>query len=118
MGHEIKVNFERNKVASPHRNATLVLFNYPTEKYGPIGLDRIQEAASVGYPYRGHRAEGWDWYVMPTGEQLQGRDAVVEALRAEPTQVELVRDRVLALRSGDIVLDDIEADLAELENVE
>ncbi len=117
VGHEIKVNFERNKVASPHRTATLSLFNYPTEKYGPIGLDKVDEAVTVGIR-RGAIVQSGGWFTLPTGEQVQGRPAVVDALRADAAVVEMVRDRVIALNAGEVIIDDHEADLAELEAVE
>lgn len=117
VGHEIKVNFERNKVSSPHRTATLSLFNYPTEKYGPIGLDKVDEAVTVGIR-RGAIEQNGGWYILPTGEKVNGRDAVVEALRADPTVVDLVRERVIALNAAEVIIDDHEADLAALDGAE
>lgn len=117
VGHEIKVMFERNKVAPPHRVATLVLFNQPSEKYGPVGIDKVDEAATVGMR-RGVIQQSGAWYTLPTGERVNGREAVVHALREDPAVVQMVREKVLALNAGEVILDDIEADLAALEGAE
>jgi hypothetical protein len=114
VGHEIKINFERNKVAPPHKIATMVLFNQTTDKFGPVGIDLVDEAATVGMR-RGVIHQKGAWYVLPTGEQVQGRPAVVQALRDDPAVVQMVREQVLALNVGEIVVHDLEADLAAAE---
>lgn len=114
VGHEIKIMFERNKVAPPHKVATMVLYNQASEKYGPVGIDLVDEAATVGMR-RGVIAQSGAWYTLPTGERVQGRESVVKALRDDPAVVSMVRERVLALNAGEIVLHDLSADLAAAE---
>lgn len=107
VGHEIKIKVERNKVAPAYREATLVMFNQPS-KYGPVGIDKVDEAVTVGLKtgiIQGHGA----WFDVPgISERLNGRQAIVDALRENPEALEEVRAEVLKTREHEIVLDDLE----------
>lgn len=93
VGHELSVKVERNKVAPPGRKVTINLFNQASEKYGPRGLDRADEAAQLGLkPEVGLIQRKGAWYVLTTtGEQVQGLDAMRELLRANPDEIERIR---------------------------
>ncbi len=96
VGHEVAVKIERNKVAPPNRKALFSLVGIGGTKYGPIGVDRADEAARLGLKHGLIQASG-SWYTVPvTGERLQGRDAVVEALRSAPEVIAHIRTEVLA----------------------
>ena len=117
VGHEIKVKVERNKVSPPGRDATLVLFNQPS-KYGPIGLDKVDEAVSLGIRL-GVIKQGGAFYTLDGEfEKVKSRDSVIELFREKPELVSKVRERVLALTEDGIIIDDIESDLADLSEVE
>ena len=116
VGHEIKVRLERNKVAPPYRDATLVLFNQPS-KFGPVGLDKVDEAVSLGIRL-GVIKQGGAFYTLDGEfEKVKSRDSVIELFREKPELVDKVRKRVLALTAEEIIIDDIEGDLADLSEV-
>lgn len=103
VGHHIAVNIERNSVAPAYRVATFPIFHIATDKYGPIGIDAADEATTIGIK-TGVIQQAGAWYtITPTGERVQGRDAVVEALRAVPATITQVRDRALATVAGEVV---------------
>lgn len=116
VGHEIACFIDRNKVAKPKRTAFITLVYSETDKYGPVGFDKADEAASMGVK-TGVIAQNGGWYTFSTtGERVQGRDKVLEILRNDPEQVDQVRDRILASLAGEIISDegpDIEAAEAE-----
>lgn len=115
VGHELVLKVERNKVAPPGRRATVNLFNQASEKYGPRGLDRADEAAQLGLrPEVGHIIRKGAWYVLAsTGEQVQGLDAMRELLRANPDEVERIRIAAVAAVSHTIVPEEVEHEEAD-----
>lgn len=106
VGHEIAIDVERNKVAPPRKIATINLFNQASEKYGPRGVDKADEASLLGLkPMVGAIQQNGGWYtILSTGEKVQGREAVVSALRADPELVADIRSRALAAISGEVVV--------------
>lgn len=105
VGQTISVKVEKNKVASPGRIAKLSIFNTPTEKYGPAGVDRAFEAWTIGKVLKLFGTGGGGIYTMPDGEKFKGEAAVLEHLRSSPATVELIRSRILATVAGEIVDD-------------
>jgi recombination protein RecA len=116
VGHEVACMVERNKVAPPKKRASFVLFHTPTSKYGPAGFDKADEVATMGIK-TGVIAQTGAWYTFSTtGEKVNGRDAVVDALRAMGQEhMDEIRERVLATIADQIVTGaeaevDLEAD--------
>lgn len=99
VGHEIAIVVERNGVAPAYRTATASMFNVPTEKYGPIGVDQADQAVTMGIR-TGVIRQGGAWYDLPTGQHLQGRAAVLDTLRTDTDALEAVRIRVLDIAAG------------------
>jgi recombination protein RecA len=97
VGREIAVKVERNSVAPKGRTAQFTLFSVETAKYGPVGIDRADEAATLGIE-TGIIDQSGAWYTFSTtGERLQGRDAVVKALRDQPGLIDGLRAAALNL---------------------
>ena len=111
VGHEIKVKVERNKVAPAYREATMVLFNQNCN-LGPIGIDTVDETATLGIKL-GIIEQAGAWFTIPGGERVQGRPAVIAALRNDPERVKAIRELVLATRAGEV--DTSALDVVELE---
>lgn len=101
VGHEIAVTIERNGVAPAYRTAIFPLFHVSTEKYGPIGIDQADEATTLGID-TGVIERSGAWYTLPGGDRHQGREAIVEALRADPVMLESIRKTVLSSVVGDL----------------
>jgi recombination protein RecA len=112
VGHEIKIRVERNKVSTAYRDATVVLY-HKDSKHGAIGIDKVDEAVTMGISHGGIE-QGGAWYTMPNGERLQGRDAVVEFVRQDPSQIQLIRDKIFRQSNAPIIENDIEEDIAEI----
>jgi recombination protein RecA len=96
VGHEVAIHVERNSVAPPKQTARVSLFNQPTAKFGPLGIDRADEAVTVGLR-TGVILQNSAWYTLTTtGEKINSREKVVEALRKDPTLTEGIRVAALA----------------------
>lgn len=104
VGHEIAILVERNGVAPAYKTAIVTLFNQATAKYGPMGVDKADEAATLGLRL-GIIGQSGGWYTLPTGERVNGRDKMVAALRADPALVEQVRTEALAAVAEDVIPD-------------
>lgn len=105
VGHIVAAQVERNKVAPPKKRAEFTIIHTPSVKFGPVGLDRVDEAVTMGLK-TGVIEQSGGSYTMPTGEKLKGREKIVEALHAEPALVDDIRERVLATISGSVVTGD------------
>lgn len=101
VGHEVAIYIERNGVAPAFRTAIITLFNVSTEKYGPLGIDAADEATTLGLD-TGVIQQSGAWYTLPGGDRHNGRDKVVEALRADDKMRESVRRAVLASVAGEV----------------
>lgn len=108
VGHEIAILVERNKVAPGGREATVGIFSVASDEFGPKGVDRALEAAHIGLKKSvGVIERSGAWYTfLPTEERFQGQEALVEYLRANPSQIEEVRRAAIASLSHEV---DIEA---------
>lgn len=104
VGHEIACFIERNKVAQAKRTAYVTIIATPTEKYGPVGIDKADEGATMGIR-TGVIAQNGGWYTFAgTGERVQGREKVIETLRSDPELYDDIRARVLATIADEIVI--------------
>jgi recombination protein RecA len=102
VGHKVAIYIERNGVAPAYKTAIVGLFNQPTEKYGPQGVDIVDEAVTLGLNL-GVIDQSGGWYTLPTtGERINGRDKLVEALRHEPDTIADLRTRILATVAGEV----------------
>jgi recombination protein RecA len=104
VGHEIAAVIERNKVAPPRRTATLNLFHTASEEYGPVGIDKADEAVVIGERVDAIEKGGGGWYtVRATGERIRGRDELIQSLRGQPEVVELIRKQALDAVAHEVV---------------
>jgi len=101
VGFQLAVQVQRNGVAGAGRTATFNIFTVPTEKYGPIGVDPADEAATIGIE-AGVIEQSGAWYTLPGGERVQGRDAVVDELRTNEELRRAVTTASLATVSSEI----------------
>jgi len=90
VGYKFMIKVQRSRVASQGRQTDLWLINESTDQYGPIGIDRAEEAASVGIMMEIITRAGSN-YTLPTGGTFFGRPKLVTALRAEPAAIAEIR---------------------------
>lgn len=106
VGHEIAVYVERNGVAPAYRTATLVMFNQATDKYGPLGIDRVDEAVTLGLKHKAIAQSGAFYTLPASGVKVQGRDKLVAELRTSPEDMAEIRRRVLAEKADEVYEDE------------
>lgn len=118
VGYEVAVMNERNKVAPPKRRAQFVLLHTNTSKYGPVGIDRADEAVTLGINTGAIKQSG-AWFTLPGEEKgHQGREAVLTAVRGNEEMVQEIRTAALATVSEQIVVGDESNPLADPETGE
>jgi recombination protein RecA len=106
VGHLMTVKVERNSVALAYRKAEFSLLYVTTAQYGPMGIDRADEAAKLGVEFDIVEQSG-SWYTCKiTGERMQGMPAVVEHMRKYPDVLTEVRRRVIEALAADVVGDE------------
>jgi recombination protein RecA len=110
VGHELAVKVERNNVAPHGLTAFISLFNQDTERFGPVGVDKVDEAVTLGIKHGVIAREG-AWYTVPgTGERFNGREKLVDGLRGQPDAVATIRAGVLATRASEVYEEERPAD--------
>lgn len=104
VGHEIAVTVEKNKVAPPKRTALISMFNTATEKYGPVGIDRVAEAWALSKRL-GLIEQSGSWYMLPDETKHQGETAALDHLRTHPEVLTTIRTRALASVAHEVITD-------------
>ncbi len=102
VGHEVAAKVERNKVAHDGRTASFLLITMPTADYGPVGIDKADEAFTMC-----NRLDLWaekkgSWLTFPTvdgieGARVNGRNEAIAYLRTDLAMVATIR--LMALNS-------------------
>jgi recombination protein RecA len=106
VGHEVAAVVERNKVAPPRRTATLNIFHTSSPEYGPVGIDKADEAVVIGERIDAIEKGGGGWYTVRfTGERIRGREELVKSLREQPEVVERIRAQAIAAVAHEVVLE-------------
>lgn len=101
IGVKIRAKVVRNKVAPFGYIGEFWIFNHDTEEYGPIGIDRVDEAVSVGVRTGVITQGGGGQYTLPDGRKVKGKQSVIDILREEIDLLDSVREKALALVSGE-----------------
>lgn len=104
IGFEFAATVEKNKVAPPKRTGTFALFVQPSTDYGPVGIDVVTEAVTLGTRFGAIDSGGGCYTVPLVEEKLRGREELVAVLRTHPDALAEVRRLVLE-RVADEVLD-------------
>lgn len=95
VGHQVKVKVEKNKLGLQGRVAEFYLITHETEKYGPVGIDIVDETLTAGLE-AGVIVQGGAWYNLPNGDRFQGKEKLKDALLENPALVQEVRDAAIA----------------------
>lgn len=102
VGHEMAIKVQKNKMGPYGQVASVWLHNVETDKYGPVGVDLIQETYDHAKRQRLFGDKGGGYHTMPDGSEIRGEEKVIEALRENEAWVEELRGKVLASLSGKI----------------
>lgn len=95
----------RSRVSPSGKVGEFFFFNVPTEEFG-FGLDSADEALNVGLRTGVIEQGGGGYYTLPSGGRFKGRDTVLEALRAEPEAVQIVRRQAIIQISHSVIKDE------------
>ena len=97
IGRVFVAKVMRSRVSPQGKQAEFWLFNEASKEFGPVGIDRVDEAAVVGIR-TGVIKVGGAYYTPPGYDKsLNGRPRLVAALKKDPATVELIRKEALAL---------------------
>jgi recombination protein RecA len=110
VGYETTYKFEKNKCAPYGKVANVWVFNQATDKFGPVGVDIVEEAIVFGLRFDIIRGKGTAWNTLPNGERFNGAEKLKAYLQEHPEVVEEIRNEVLATLSGTILDDDTNPD--------
>jgi recombination protein RecA len=106
VARQIRARVERNKLAPQGRVADFWFRNVATDKYGPVGIDRADEAITLGIATGAIKRLSTVSYEFPDGSTVKGGRPGVEAAIAErPELVEVIREKALVSISGDVKAD-------------
>ena len=106
VGHMLAVNIQRNSVAPAYRTAQFPMFYIATDKFGPVGIDSADEAATIGSLAGVIQLSG-SWYTITySGVRVQGRDALVAELRQDPATIAKIRELALLANAPATVADE------------
>lgn len=109
VGHEIAVRVEKNKCAPYGRVANLWLTNQASDKWGPVGFDKVDEAFTFGKRLDLLGERGGGYFTMPDGTSIRNGDNVKDYLREHPDLVEQIRQAALDTVKETIVSDGLAA---------
>ncbi len=102
VGRLFFARVQRSRVSPAGLTADFWLANQATSDFGPIGIDQVDEAVSVGLQL-GVIKRGGAMYVLPGDETaIKGREKVVQVLRGDPKRVALIRTEALKLISSEV----------------
>ena len=91
---QIRARVDRSKLVAPGRVAEFWISNRPTEELGPPGIYALDEYATLGIKL-GAIVQKGAWYQFPnSGPQVQGRENVVLAMRADNSLLDSVRSAI------------------------
>jgi recombination protein RecA len=95
VGYKMAVKIEKNKTSTEGRNVQFDIYTIPTEKYGPVGINKVQDAVAVGL-LSGAIIQGGAYYTVPGFEKIKSREALEAAAAADPKMMQAIRDAVMA----------------------
>jgi recombination protein RecA len=106
VGRQLRVKVARHKIFPQGRVADFWFFNVATDKFGPVGIDRADEAITLGIATGAIKRLSTVSYEFPDGTTVKGGRPGVEAAIAErPELVDVIREKALAAISGDVKAD-------------
>jgi recombination protein RecA len=98
----------RSRIAAQGRVTEFWMNNQETNEFGPVGIDQVAEAVTLGLRAEVFQRKG-NWITIPGREKpLNGEKAVIAALRKEPAIIAQIRDLALKKVAHEIDLEALE----------
>ncbi len=102
IGRMFVAKVTRSRVSPQGKQAEYWLFNEASQEFGPVGIDRVDEAVNIGLR-TGVIKTGGAFYTPPGYDKsVNGRPRLIAVLRKDPATVELIRKEALALVAHEI----------------
>lgn len=113
VGTLTTLTVRKNKVAAPGRVAKYWYMIQETSRWGPVGIDVADEAASFAkklslFPMSGSR------YTLAEGVEVNGLAKLTEYIRANPQVISEIRERMIAKISSEVVEDTEDKTIADV----
>jgi RecA/RadA recombinase len=102
VAKQLRAKVVRNKLAAPGYGADFWLRHKASDQWGAIGIDRADEALTLGIATGAIERLSVSSYGLPDGTKIVGRGNVKTALQENPDLAETVRQRALLLVSGEV----------------
>jgi recombination protein RecA len=99
VGQQFVAKVSRNKVAPWGRSGSFYIINQSTPTHGPIGIDRIDEAVTVGINtgvITRNSPQGSQYTLPGQTKPIIGRDKIKDFLRGNSKAYEVLREAALA----------------------
>lgn len=94
VGRQFRARVVRAKTFASGLVAEYWILNQPSEKFGPVGIWRADEALVLGLRMKEITLAG-AWYTLPGGEQVQGEAATRLALAEQPSLIQAIREKAI-----------------------
>lgn len=108
VGRQFVAKVQRSRVSPQGRQAEFWLFNQPTSEYGAVGIDKVDEAVTIGVRMGVIKQSG-AFYTLPGEDKsLQGRARLLAELKKRPEVVQTIRTEALKLVAHEVEEDDDE----------
>lgn len=108
VGRQFVARVQRSRVSPQGRQAEFWLFNQSTEEFGPIGIDKTDEAVTIGIRMGVIKQSG-AFYTLPGEDKsIQGRARLVSELKKRPEVVGTIRAEALKLVAHEVKEDEDE----------
>jgi hypothetical protein len=89
------VKIEKNKTSTEGRNVQFDIYTVPTEKYGPVGINKVQDAVAVGL-LSGAIVQAGAYYTVPGFDRIKSRDELEAQAASNPQMMQAIREAVMA----------------------
>lgn len=105
IGRKIRGRVVRSKVAVQGKAGEFYLFNADTPEYGPVGIDKADEAVNIGlYTEVIEQRGAWYFFTDSNGKEIKvnGRAKLLDHLRSCPADLEVIRTAAVGSLSHEV----------------
>lgn len=105
IGRKIRARVQRSKVAVQGKAGEFYLFNADTPEFGPVGIDKADEAITVGvFTEVIEQKGGWYHFEGAGGEKnkVNGRAKLLDHFRACPDDLVAISERSVATMAHEV----------------
>lgn len=102
VGYKFVVRVQRSRISPQGGVDEFWLINQSTEEYGPVGIDRADEAINLGLKM-GVIKQGGAYYTLPGDEKaVLGREGALTAIKSRPELIDRIRTDALKLVAHEV----------------